>query len=90
MVVRRHRDRKLDELQDLRKQAQEGGGLKRIDAQHQRGKPTARLTAVRSRSKKSDNAQWASELRRLHRNKSHGKGTTPSEEIVNTLREERI
>jgi len=42
MVVRRHRDRKLDELQDLRKQAQEGGGPKRIDAQHKRGKLTAR------------------------------------------------
>ena len=42
MVVRRHRDRKLDELQDLRKQAQEGGGPARIDAQHKRGKLTAR------------------------------------------------
>ena len=42
MVVRRHRDRKLDELQDLRKRAQEGGGPERIDAQHRRGKLTAR------------------------------------------------
>ena len=42
MVVRRHRDRKLDELQDLRKRAQEGGGPGRIDAQHRRGKLTAR------------------------------------------------
>ncbi len=42
MVVRRHRDRKLDELQDLRKKAQEGGGPARIDAQHKRGKLTAR------------------------------------------------
>ncbi len=42
MVVRRHRDRKLDELQDLRKKGQEGGGPERIDAQHKRGKLTAR------------------------------------------------
>ena len=42
MVVRRHRDRKLDELQSLREQARQGGGPARIDAQHKRGKLTAR------------------------------------------------
>ena len=42
MVVRRHRDSKLDELQGLRERALEGGGPKRIEAQRKRGKLTAR------------------------------------------------
>ena len=42
MVVRRHRDSKLDELHGLRERARQGGGPERIDAQRRRGKLTAR------------------------------------------------
>ena len=42
MVVRRKVDQKRDELAQMRAQAQLGGGQRRIDAQHERGKLTAR------------------------------------------------
>ena len=42
MVVRRNVDVKLEELEEKRAQSQAGGGRQRIDAQHERGKLTAR------------------------------------------------
>ena len=42
MVVRRKADDKREELQQLRERAKLGGGVRRIEAQHQRGKLTAR------------------------------------------------
>lgn len=42
MVLRRKSDDQLEELQNLREQAGLGGGASRIDAQHERGKLTAR------------------------------------------------
>ena len=42
MVVRRKVDDKQDDLRQLREQALLGGGIKRIEAQHRRGKLTAR------------------------------------------------
>ena len=42
MVVRRKVDKKRDELEEKRAQAQLGGGSRRIEAQHKKGKHTAR------------------------------------------------
>ena len=42
MVVRRSTDRKREELAEKRQQSQLGGGIRRIDAQHKKGKLTAR------------------------------------------------
>ena len=42
MVVRRKADDKREELQQLRERSRLGGGVRRIEAQHQRGKLTAR------------------------------------------------
>ena len=42
MAVRRKIDDKRDELQQLRERSRLGGGAKRIDAQHEKGKLTAR------------------------------------------------
>ena len=42
MVVRRNVANKLEELKEKRAQSREGGGRRRIDAQHERGKLTAR------------------------------------------------
>ena len=42
MVVRRNVDGKLEELKEKKAQSRAGGGQRRIDAQHERGKLTAR------------------------------------------------
>ena len=42
MVVRRKADDKREELQQLRERGRLGGGVRRVEAQHQRGKLTAR------------------------------------------------
>ena len=42
MVLRRKVDDKLEELRRLRERSQQGGGAQRIEAQHQKGKLTAR------------------------------------------------
>ena len=42
MVVRRNVDGKLEELKEKKAQSRVGGGQRRIDAQHERGKLTAR------------------------------------------------
>ena len=42
MVVRRKADEKRDELRRKREEARQGGGARRIEAQHKRGKLTAR------------------------------------------------
>ena len=42
MVVRRNVDGKLEELKEKKAQSREGGGWRRIDAQHEKGKLTAR------------------------------------------------
>ena len=42
MVLRRNVDERQDKLRELRKQSQLGGGIRRIEQQHQKGKLTAR------------------------------------------------
>ena len=42
MVARRHLDHRQARLDKLREEAQQGGGQRRIDAQHEKGKLTAR------------------------------------------------
>ena len=54
-----------------------------------RGRPTARIVAMKGASEKRSKSQWVSELRRLHRNRSGNRKAISSQPIIDELREER-
>jgi prevent-host-death family protein len=54
-----------------------------------RGRPTARIVAMKGAPEKKSKPQWVSELRRLRRNRSGNPKAISSQPIIDELREER-